>query len=130
MTVDIIIPCYYQSDVIRPGLEKIAQQTVLNDITVIMINDCSPNTENEYLDLREEFSSKFKLKYTKTQVNSGPGVARQIGINMAQSDWIMFMDNMKFIIYIINITFLIIFTKTIYIFIFIIFINIIFLFFF
>ena len=93
MTVDIIIPCYYQSEVIRPGLEKIAQQTILNDITVIMINDCSPNTKNEYLDLREEFSSKFKLKYTKTQVNSGPGVARQIGINMAQSDWIMFMDD-------------------------------------
>ena len=41
-----------------------------------MINDCSPSTENEYLDLRKEFSSKFKLKYTKTQVNSGPGVAR------------------------------------------------------
>ena len=58
-----------------------------------MINDCSPNTENEYLDLREEFSSKFKLKYAKTQVNSGPGVARQMGINMAQSDWIMFMDD-------------------------------------
>lgn len=58
-----------------------------------MINDCSPSTENEYLDLREEFSSKIKLKYAKTQVNSGPGVARQMGINMAQSDWIMFMDD-------------------------------------
>lgn len=93
MTIDIIIPCYYSSSVIKPCFEKISQQTVLKDIKVIMVNDCSPNTPNEYQDIITEFSPIMNIQYLKTQKNSGPGIARQLGLDNATSDWIMFIDD-------------------------------------
>lgn len=93
MTVDIIVPCYYQSSVIYPCLQSIAEQTVIKDITVIMVNDCSPYTNCNYQDLIDEFSSSFKITYLKTDKNSGPGIARQLGLDNATSDWVMFVDD-------------------------------------
>lgn len=93
MTVDIIIPCYYSSEIIRPCLESVAQQTVIQDITVIMVNDCSPYTKNEYYDLRNEFENQFKLSYYCTPTHGGPAAARQLGLDEAKSDWIMFIDD-------------------------------------
>ena len=58
-----------------------------------MVNDCSTNTECEYIDLRNEFSKYFKIKYLKTDHNSGPGVARQLGLDNATSEWVMFIDD-------------------------------------
>ena len=68
-------------------------QTKKDFIEVIMINDCSPNTECEYQDLIDEFQSKLSLKYYKTEVNSGPGIARQIGLNNCNTQWVMFHDD-------------------------------------
>lgn len=58
-----------------------------------MVNDCSPYTNNEYFDLRNEFKDKFKLHYYCTSYHGGPAVARQLGLDEAQSDWIMFIDD-------------------------------------
>ena len=93
MTVDIIIPCYYSAEIIQPCLEKIAKQTKINDITVTLVNDCSPNTDCDYWDLISKYLSRIHIKYFKTEKNSGPGVARQIGLDHATADWIMFIDD-------------------------------------
>lgn len=58
-----------------------------------MINDCSPNTDCEYLDIRNEFNSILNIKYFKTESNSGPGVARQLGLDNCQTPWVMFHDD-------------------------------------
>ena len=58
-----------------------------------MVNDCSPYTNNEYFDLRNEFKDKFKLHYYCTSYHGGPAVARQLGLDEAQSDWVMFIDD-------------------------------------
>jgi hypothetical protein len=44
-----------------------------------MVNDCSPNTDCEYLDIRKEFSS-LHIQYLKTKENCGPGAARNLGL--------------------------------------------------
>ena len=93
MTVDIIMPCYYSNEIIKPALEKIANQTVIDQITLIMINDCSPNTDCEYQDLIQQYSDKIKIRYFKTPTNSGPGIARQLGLDNATSNWILFQDD-------------------------------------
>lgn len=93
MTVDIIMPCYYASDILRPGFEKIAQQTIIKDITLIIINDCSPYTDCEYQDLIEEYKDRINIKYYKTEHNSGPGIVRQLGLQYATSDFIWFQDD-------------------------------------
>lgn len=93
MTVDIIIPCYYSSNIIRFCLTSITQQTVKKDITVILINDCSPYTNCNYEDLLKEFKDKLNLQYYEMPQNSGPAAVRQFGLNIATSDWVMFIDD-------------------------------------
>lgn len=91
-SIDIIIPCYYASEIIKPCFEKLAKQTYRN-FRVIMVNDCSPFTDDEYADIRNEYSDKMNLWYYKTETNSGPGVARQLGIDKAAADFVIFIDD-------------------------------------
>lgn len=93
MTIDIIMPCYYSNDIIKPAFEKIAQQTKINNITLIIVNDCSPNTNCNYQDLIQEYKDKIKIRYFKTQTNIGPGKTRQLGLDNATSDFITFLDD-------------------------------------
>ena len=58
-----------------------------------MINDCSPFTDDEYKGIREQYKDRLNLEYYKTEVNSGPGVIRQMGLDMATADFIMFIDD-------------------------------------
>ncbi len=92
MTFDVIIPCYYASEIIRPCLESIAVQTVLPN-RVILINDCSPYTDCHYQDLRQEYEKRLPISYYEMETNSGPGVVRQYGISLATSDFIWFQDD-------------------------------------
>ena len=91
--IGIIMPCYYSSDIIRKALTMLSWQTRKDAIEIIMIDDCSPHTNCNYQDLREEFSNQLKIKYLKTDVNGGPGIARQLGINNCDCDWVMFHDD-------------------------------------
>ncbi len=92
LNINIIIPCYYKSAIIRPCFESLARQTNKNFI-VTMINDCSPNTNCEYQDIRNEFAQYYHIDYYKTEINSGPGIARQIGLNNNKSQYILFIDD-------------------------------------
>lgn len=93
--INIIIPCYYPSEVIEPCFESLAKQSAKNQIQIFMVNDCSPNTSCEYSDLREKYRELLNIIYLKTNKNSGPGVARQIGLDNINNSakWIMFIDD-------------------------------------
>lgn len=91
--IDIILTCYQPSSVIEPGLDMIANQTAVKDITLIMVNDCSPNTDCEYQDLRDKYKDKINIKYFKTEKNGGPGVSRQLGLDNVTSHYFMFIDD-------------------------------------
>lgn len=93
--INIIIPCYYSSQRIRPCFESLATQTKKDQIKVFMVNDCSPNTDCDYLDIRNEFKDKLNIAYLKTPVNGGPGKARQYGLENIDNDfqYVMFIDD-------------------------------------
>lgn len=90
--INIIIPCYYASEIIRPCFQSLAEQTNKN-FMVTIINDCSPYNQLEYKDIIEEFSQFYYIEYYKTKTNSGPGVARQLGLENNKSPFIMFIDD-------------------------------------
>lgn len=58
-----------------------------------MINDCSPNTDCKYQNLIDEYSKYITITYLETETNSGPGIARQLGLDNATADWIWFQDD-------------------------------------
>lgn len=88
--IDIIIPIYNSSKTIVKTLNSILEQVNINDIKVYLIDDCS--TEN-YKDIIKFFSQYMKIEYHKLEKNSGPGVARQYGLDNSDGEFIIFIDS-------------------------------------
>lgn len=87
--VSIIIPAYNSEDTIRGCLDSILSQTE-EKIEVIVVDDGSE-------DQTEEICSEYAQKDTRlqliTQHNSGPGPARNRGIENATGEYLYFVDS-------------------------------------
>ncbi len=88
--IDIIIPAYNAHKTIRNTLLSICMQTLKDKISVYIIDDCSNKNYNEEVEM---FKDKIKIKEIKTKKNSGPGVARQLGLDNSDGDYVIFMDS-------------------------------------
>src|SRR5690606_12944112 len=62
----------------------------LNRVEMIIVNDCGP-VELKPEDL-EYMKLPFKVRFLKTDKNSGPGVARSVGIRNVETDWFVCID--------------------------------------
>lgn len=86
--ISIIIPMYNAKKYLRICLDSIVKQT-LNDIEVITINDRSfDNT----LQIVQEYKNKVPNLSIISTKNYGPGHARNIGIELAEGEYIKFLD--------------------------------------
>ena len=83
--LDIIIPTYKNKEGLRRTLSSI-NTNLLTEITITVIDDCS---EMYYNDILEEFPF-FSIFYMPQ--NSGPGNARQMGIDITKNPYITFVD--------------------------------------
>ena len=88
--VDVIIPAYNANDTLEISLESIAKQTIVNDIKVYIIDDCSKESYDEIV---ERYSDILNITLMRLEKNSGPGYARQYGIDHSNSKYIMFLDS-------------------------------------
>ena len=95
--IAIIMPCYYSSDRMIKAFESFKSQTKRNNIVLYMINDCSPNTDCEYQDVRDKYSPFIKIVYLKNEQNSGTGIARQKGLDNIKEDYLIFHDDDDFL---------------------------------
>lgn len=85
--VDIIIPVYKSKDKLYATLFSIGFN--YKDIEVILVDDCSGDT---YEDVVEQFKPFFPIKVIYCKENGGPGIARNIGIDNATGEYIIFID--------------------------------------
>jgi glycosyltransferase involved in cell wall biosynthesis len=88
--VDIIIPVYKSRGTLFRTLSSIATQVDIDKIRVTLVNDCDGL---DYSDIIGHFSSYMDVKELRLNVNSGPGVARQFGIDSTELPFITFMDS-------------------------------------
>ena len=86
--VSVILPVYNVGNYLNDSLNLLLNQT-LNDIEIICVNDGS--TDNSLLIL-EDFSLKDSRIKIINQENMGAGIARNNGMNIAQGEYIYFMD--------------------------------------
>ncbi len=86
--VSVIIPVYNAENYLKECLESVINQT-LKDIEVICVDDGS--TDNSYKIL-QEYEQKDKRIIVLKQKNKGAGAARNLGIELAQGEFIAFMD--------------------------------------
>lgn len=88
--IDIIIPAYNSKDTIKIALDSIASQTIVKQIKVYLVNDCS---DYDYKDIVLLYKSLLYITEIDLDINMGPGHARQVGIDASSSDFIMFLDS-------------------------------------
>lgn len=90
--LSIVIPIYNMEKELKDALNSIVNQTMdLNDIEVIMVNDCSTDGSKMIM---EEYCRKYdNFKSIHLNENTGsPSIPRNIGIENASSEYIQFLD--------------------------------------
>lgn len=89
MKISVIIPVYNVEKYLEECLDSVINQT-LKDIEIICINDGSSDSSEEILRKYVEIDNRFVLI---NQKNQGQSVARNKGIEIAQGDYIYFLDS-------------------------------------
>lgn len=86
--VSIIIPYFNHGSFINETINSIKSQNYPN-LEIIIIDDCSTQEEASVAVFPNDF---FKIIFLKTKVNSGPSVARNIGITASKGKYILPLD--------------------------------------
>ena len=89
----IIIPVYNVEEYLEECLESIVNQS-FKDFEVICVNDGSTDNSLEILQKYAEKDKRFKVL---NQENQGQGVARNNALNIANGEYILFVDPDDFI---------------------------------
>lgn len=87
--LSVIIPVYNTISYLRTCLDSICMQTIPN-IEIIVIDDAS---KDDIHSLINEYEKKHKIIYRKLSKQSGPGGARNVGIDISTGKYIGFCDS-------------------------------------
>lgn len=90
MKVSVIVPVWNTEKYLKKCLDSLVNQT-LKDIEIIVVNDGSPDSSEVII---QKFVKKYPkiFKYIKKD-NGGLGSARNMGLTIAQGEFIAFVDS-------------------------------------
>ncbi|WP_075876722.1 CDP-glycerol glycerophosphotransferase family protein [Merdibacter massiliensis] len=93
--VSIIVPVYNGEDFFEKSLHSLLSQTILQDLEIIIINDGSSDDTQKIID-------EYQILYpdiikSKTVENGGAGKARNYALDLAEGEYIGFVDSDDFI---------------------------------
>lgn len=83
----VVIPAYNRAYILPRAIASVAAQTETDWELIIVDDGGSDNTE----ELTKSYNDK-RITYTR-QDNAGPGMARNRGMDMAQGEWITYLDS-------------------------------------
>lgn len=89
--ISIIIPLYNRRDLIRETIQSVVAQTYKN-WEIIVIDDGSTDSSFESVELMAQTESRIKI-YRRSREPKGAPTCRNIGISLAQGEFIMFLDS-------------------------------------
>lgn len=93
--VSIIVPVYNSEKYLQKCLDSLINQT-LNDIEIIVVNDCSIDSSKKIINqYKNKYGSKILDIYLSK--NKGQGNARNIAIERAIGEYILFVDSDDYI---------------------------------
>src|SRR5689334_2868499 len=84
----VIVPTYNRVALLAKTLESLFRQEY-PDVEIIVVNDGSSDGTDAYL---TDLASQGRIVYAK-HLNSGPSVARHLGMTKAKGDLIAFTDD-------------------------------------
>lgn len=90
--ISVIIPCYNVAMEIDRMMESIVSQTIgIEGMEIILVNDASEDGTWERL-LNWEKQNEENVILVDCDCHGGPGAARNVGIDIAQGEYISFLD--------------------------------------
>lgn len=88
--VSVIVPCFNATQYIARCIDAFEKQS-FQSFEVIFIDDCS--TDNTYEMLQKTLENvSFAYQVIQLEQNSGPGVARNVGISKSKGPYVSFCD--------------------------------------
>ena len=94
IVVSVVIPVHNAAEYIADTLSTVLSQT-LKEIEIIIVNDCS--TDNT-LDIVKDISQKdSRVQIISNAVNLGGGGSRNVGLDIAVGEYIIFLDDDDYI---------------------------------
>ena len=88
--VTIAVAVYNTEKYLKDCMDSVVNQTYQN-LEIICVNDCSTDKSLEIL---EEYAAKdTRIKIITNEKNSGLGVSRNVGIEAAHGEYILFIDS-------------------------------------
>lgn len=88
--ISVIIPNFNNARYLQESIQSVLNQT-LKDIEVIIVDDCSTDDSWKILQQLERKDSRIKI--IKNQENSGAGLSRNAGLDIATGEFIKFLDS-------------------------------------
>lgn len=90
--VSIIVPLYDCSSVIEKTVRTVAAQT-LKAIELVFVDDCSRDGSAAAAEAAmKSLCPDIPFRILSTPENSGPGVARNLGVRVASGEYLAFLD--------------------------------------
>ena len=87
--IDVIIPAYNAHKTIGRTLTSIAMQINRPLLKVYVVNDGS---KEDYKDIINNYKDVINITEIRIK-NSGPGAARQVGLEASNSEYVVFIDS-------------------------------------
>ncbi len=87
--ISVIIPTYNRKEQLKECIHSILEQSY-NNIEIVIIDDCSTDDTENFLN--KNFSDN-RIFYIKNKENSGAGISRKNGYNIATGKYIIFCDD-------------------------------------
>ena len=87
--ISVIIPVYNSERTICRAIDSALNQHDV-EVEIIVVNDCSRDSTECVI--KNRYSQNEQVKLLGTHSNSGPGIARNIGIENASGSWIALLD--------------------------------------
>ena len=88
--ITIVIPVFNREKTILPCVEKILSQDTSN-VEILVVDDCS--SDNSRSLVKQKFESLENVNLIFSNINNGPGITRNTGIEAASGEYISFVDS-------------------------------------
>jgi glycosyltransferase involved in cell wall biosynthesis len=93
ISFSIIMPTYNRAGCIKNAIDSLLAQTY-NDFELIIIDDGSTDNTEEYVrKIYDKDIESGKIKLIRYQKNKGAAFARNRGLEVAENDWIGYLDS-------------------------------------
>ena len=93
--ISVIIPIYNVEEYIEDTLNSLLNQTIIKDMEILMIDDGSFDGSRYII---EKYALDYENFYAYHKENEGPGIARNLGIDLAKGEYIHFLDSDDYVL--------------------------------